>query len=151
MAFFKGQASLELMITLGIVLAFSVPVLFLLLSVTSFGYENTSNAQAEASSRLLAEAMNLVYAQGEGAKRVVLLNVPSTTEQVYAANGEVVVVTKSPQGASHSSAWPTIAKLPPTQGGTPSTPLTRKGLYPLVVFNNHGVVELIDPNLGIGG
>ena len=83
----KGQSSLELLVTVGIVMAFTVPVLFLLLSLTSVGYENTAKAQADASTRSLAETMNFVYAQGDGAKKVLLLNVPASTEEIYVAGG----------------------------------------------------------------
>ena len=47
----KAQASIELMVTLGVVLAFTIPVIFLLFSITSVGYENAAVAQADASAR----------------------------------------------------------------------------------------------------
>jgi uncharacterized protein (UPF0333 family) len=135
----KGQSSLELMVTVGIVLAFTVPVLFLMMSVTSVGYEDTTKAQADASARTLADAMNLVYSQGSGAQRDVLLNVPATTQSISAQNNEVVITIKTAAGV-FEAASPTIAKI------VAKPPMDKKtGLVRIIVKNNNGKVELIDP------
>ncbi len=101
-SFSRGQVSLELLITLGIVLAFTIPVVFLLLSVSSVGFEKASKDQADATSRSLAETINNVYAQGQGSKRVLLLNAPSSTKNITiknsASGGEVIVTIKTSQG-----------------------------------------------------
>ena len=92
----KGQSSLELMVTVGVVIAFTIPVLFLLLSVTSIGYEDMAKAQADAASRSLADTMNSVYAQGNDSQREILLNVPPSTELVRVvetAEGAEVIIT----------------------------------------------------------
>ncbi|HIE56105.1 MAG TPA: hypothetical protein EYP90_13170, partial [Chromatiaceae bacterium] len=100
----KGQASIELLVTLGIVLAFTIPMLFLLLTVTSVGYENTSLAQAEASARSLSDSVNLVYGQGIGAKRVVLLNLPSNTNSIEIGENEVTITLTTSSGVFEASA-----------------------------------------------
>jgi uncharacterized protein (UPF0333 family) len=137
----KGQSSLELMVTVAIVLAFTVPVLFLLLSITSVGYEDTSKAQADASARTLADAMNMVYAQGSGAQRGIMLNVPASTEEVsvQAAQpdgkaGEVVVRIRTSAGIFEAVA-PTIASVKDTK-------IQKSGLFLVVVKNNKGKVEI---------
>ncbi|VVC03517.1 Uncharacterised protein [Candidatus Bilamarchaeum dharawalense] len=106
----KAQSSFELLTTFGVVLAFTVPVLFLLLSFTSIGYEDASKAQADASARTLADTMNSVYAQGAGAQREILLNVPVSTEDIYASDGEIVVRIKTNNGDFDAVA-PTIARI----------------------------------------
>lgn len=133
----KGQSSLELLVTVGIVIAFTIPVLFLLLSVTSIGYEDTSKAQAEASSRTLSDTMNSIYAQGPGAQREILLNVPPSTEEVYAKNGEIVVRIKT-SGGSFDAVSPTLAKI---SGGT-QTLGSKNGLFKMLIKNVNGEVEL---------
>jgi len=136
----KGQTSLELMVTVGIVIAFTIPVLFLLLSVTSIGYEDTAKAQAEAASRTLADTMNSVYSQGDGAERRILLNVPASTERVYATDeGEVVVQIKTAAG-SFEAVHPTIAEV-----GSPSDLGETTGLFLVDVENDDGEVELRVP------
>lgn len=137
----RGQISLELLITVGVVLAFTIPMLFLLLSFTSIGYEDTTKAQADAASRTLADAMNTVYSQGPGAKKEILLNVPASTQEVYASAGEAVVHIGT-SGGPYEAASPTFAKI-----SRDSQPLGKKsGLFVVVVrTNNVGEVELFDP------
>ena len=133
----KGQSSLELLVTVGVVIAFTIPVLFLLVSVTSIGYEDTSKAQADAASRSLADTMNSVYAQGNGAQRELLLNVPPSTEQVRiveTAQGTEVIVSIRTSGGTFDSSSPSIARI---KGF--SQELTKKaGLFTLCVRNDNG-------------
>ncbi len=141
----KGQSSLELLVTVGVVIAFTIPVLFLLLSVSSIGYEDTAKAQADATARTLADTMNTVYAQGPDAQREVLLNVPASTESLYAADGEVVIRIRTSTGSFETSS-PTIAKI-----GAGSRIIEGKsGLFKLVVRSIRGAdgkieVEILDP------
>ncbi|MEW6036124.1 MAG: hypothetical protein AB1529_05915 [Candidatus Micrarchaeota archaeon] len=137
----RGQTSLELLVTVGVVVAFTLPVIFLLLSVSSVGYEDTAKAQADASGRTLADAMNAVYAQGPGAQRELMLNVPPSTEAVYAADGEAVVRIKT-AGGSFDAASPTIAKIGPLSESIED----KRGLFKVVVrANSNGEVEIDDP------
>jgi len=141
---FKGQSSMELLITLGVVLAFTIPVLFLLLSVMSVGYEDTTKAQADAASRSLADTINLIYAQGDGAKKTVLINVPPSTEEVYVQSnpnggGEVVIRIKTSEG-SFEAVSPVFARINGKQDVG-----ERSGLFAILVYNNDGEVELIEP------
>ena len=110
----RGQASMELLITLGIVLAFTIPVVFLLFTVTQVGYEDTAKAQADATSRSLADTLNFIYSQGEGAKRTILLNTPTSMETLTIGNGEVVARIKTSDGY-YDGVSPTFAKI---SGGT---------------------------------
>lgn len=142
----KGQSSLEVLVTFGIILAFTIPVLFLLLSLTSVGYEKTAAAQADASARSLADTMNFIYSQGPGARKSLLLNVPPSTQEVYAANGEAVVRIKGSAGLQDLPS-PTFAKI---SGGKQTTrsPATgqRTGLFIVVVENQGGEVKLSVPS-----
>jgi uncharacterized protein (UPF0333 family) len=105
----KGQSSMELLVTVGIVLAFTIPVAFLLLSLTMVGYEDASIAQADASARSLADSINVVYSQGDGAKREMLLNLPSNTEAVHIGENEVVIEVRTGSGI-HQAAAPYFAE-----------------------------------------
>ncbi len=138
----KGQSSLELMITVGIVIAFTIPVLFLLLSATSIGYDDTAKAQADASARTLSDTMNSVYSQGPGAKRLILLNVPASTQEIYASGGEAVVSIKLGSG-QFDAASPTIASI----SGDSSTLGAKTGLIMVSVEADEatGEVRLVDP------
>jgi uncharacterized protein (UPF0333 family) len=143
----KGQSSLELLVTVGVVVAFTIPVIFLLLSVTSVGYEDTSKAQADASARTLADTMNSVYAQGGGAQREILLNVPPSTEQVRVvktADGTEVIVKIKTSGGSFEAASPSIAKI---QGFSQEVE-KKAGLFTLCVRNANGEVQIIESSCG---
>ena len=61
----KGQASMELLITIAVVLAFSMPVILLFLSLSEFGLEKASLAQADSAARKLSDNINDVYSQGK--------------------------------------------------------------------------------------
>lgn len=142
----RGQSSLELLVTVGVVLAFTIPVLFLILSISSVGYEDTAKAQADASARTLADAMDSVYAQGAGAQREVLLNAPPSTKGIYASKEDVggeVVVDIQTSGGGFEAVSPTIAKI-----SSGSQRIEDKGgLFRVIVqTNSKGEVELIDPN-----
>ncbi len=130
----RGQASMEMLITIGVVIAFTIPVVFLLLSVSSVGYEKAAKDQADASARSLADSINNVYAQGDGAKRVVLLNAPTSTQEISINDGEVVVDIKTSSGEYDGTA-PVFANV----SGVPT--LTGKaGLIDLNVTNSGGQV-----------
>jgi hypothetical protein len=138
----KGQSSLELLITVGVVFAFTIPVLFLLFSITSVGYEDTARAQADASARSLADSVNLVYAEGSGAQRVLLLNVPASTEDIYVSSSEAVVRIKTSSG-EFDAASPIIARV---AGGPDGMHIGKiSGLIEVVVRNNNNEVELSVP------
>ena len=136
----KGQISFELLVTVGVILAFTIPVLFLMLSMTSVGYEDTAKAQADAAARTLADTINSVYSQGPGAQRSLLLNVPATTENIAVINSEVVVKIRTGKG-SFEAAAPTIGKMSPDL--TKSNLGKKNGLFKIIVHtNDQGEVEL---------
>lgn len=144
MRHFKGQGSMELLVTIGIVLAFTIPVLFLLFSITSIGYESTAKAQADASVRSLADTMNFVYAQGPGAEKVVLLNLPASADSLLAkrsagSSGGEAVVSIHTSGGAFEAASPTFAVV-----STSNKPISKTGLFEVIVKNVNGEVELIE-------
>ena len=94
----KGQMSLEVLITLGLILSFSIPVLFLLLSVSQVGYETSSLLQADAAAGILSDSINDIYSQGPGAKRSLSLNVPTNTDSVIILENEVIIRLRTSSG-----------------------------------------------------
>jgi len=134
----RGQISLELLITLGIIIAFTVPIVFLLLSVTSVGYEKAARDQADASARSLSDTINIVYAQGNGAKRIILLNLPSSTDQLKVSASEVSVIIKISSG--------TYEGVSPVFGNVETFDLSgankKTGLFAVSVENVKGKVRL---------
>ncbi|MEK6982377.1 MAG: hypothetical protein AABX38_05585 [Candidatus Micrarchaeota archaeon] len=100
----KGQSSLELLITLGVVLAFSLPVVFLLLTVSQFGFEDTSKFQADATAIKIADTINEVYAKQSYAKTTLLVNLPANTKEIKINGQEVIVEINSASGVYQAAA-----------------------------------------------
>lgn len=87
----KGQISAEMLISVGVVVAFTVPVLLLLISLSQFGFERSATLQADATAKSIAENVNEVYIQGANAKRAIFLNLPTGTKTVKVDNKEVSI------------------------------------------------------------
>jgi len=132
----RGQASMEFLVTLGIVFAFTVPIIFLMFTISELGYEDTARAQTDASARSLAETLNFVYSQGDGAKRVILLNTPPSTSELIIGGGEVTVVMSTSDGIYEGVA-PTFADVYPDP-----TELEKSGLFFVIVTNEGGQLTI---------
>lgn len=106
----KGQSSVEMLVSLGAIFAFTIPVLLLLFSVTQYGQESAAISQTQATSRVLADAINDVYAQGPYAQKVILINIPSTVTELKIENNEVILQMKITNGV-YDAASPIFAKM----------------------------------------
>lgn len=129
----KGQVATEFVVTLGMVLLFAIPVIFLLFSISQLGYEDSTLAQADASSRTLAETINFVYSQGDGAKRVVLLSTPPSTQSIVI--GKEVSVTIATSRGPYTASAPIFGQAEPTT-------IRKSGLFPIEVRNSGNRVSV---------
>lgn len=119
----RAQVSLELLVTLGVVVAFTIPVVLLLLSLSQIGLENATLVQADGSARALADSINEIYAEGSGAKRTVLLSLPISTQVLHIGNREVTIVIETESGEYHAVA--------PLFASVEETTLEKRGLVAL--------------------
>ncbi|MEM3422181.1 MAG: hypothetical protein QXF35_00305 [Candidatus Bilamarchaeaceae archaeon] len=133
----KGQIAAEFFVTLGVVLLFTIPVVLLLFSISQLGYEDSTLAQADAAARSLAETLNLVYAQGSGASRIMLLSTPPNTESINIGNKEVTISIKTSKGFYTASA-PIFASIDQQKV------IKRSGLFQLLVYNKDGKVSVTE-------
>ncbi len=108
----RGQISLELLVTFGILLAFTVPIIILMLTVSQYGYEDAARAQANAVSKTIADSINEVYTQGPYAQRVLSVALPSNTESLRIADNEVTLTLRTSTGVYEASS-PFFAKVEP--------------------------------------
>ena len=106
----KGQASVEMLATVGIVLLLLIPILFLLLVGAQVRFESLSHIQAASASRLLADSINEVYLEGDGATKVALINLPSNTKSVAFSENEVILTIETSSGESEIT-YPFFGKL----------------------------------------
>ncbi len=127
----KGQVATEFVVTLGMIMLFVIPVVFLLFSISQLGYEDSTLAQADASSRALAETINFVYSQGHGAKRVLLLSTPPSTQNIVI--GREVSVTITTSKGPYTASTPIFAQ-------AELVTIRRSGLFPVEVRNEGNMV-----------
>jgi len=110
----RGQAALELLVTVAIILAFTIPVVFLLMTVAQYGYEDTAITQADASARMLADNINDVYWQGTQAKRSILISLPANTKEIRISGNEVVITVVTSSG-EYETVSPVFAQVEDTE------------------------------------
>lgn len=94
----KAQASMEMLITVGMMLAFVVPISLLLLTTSGQNFEEVSKHQAQVTVQKIAHAVNTVYLEGEGSSKNVLLNIPSNTKSLEIRSSEVLLILNTAQG-----------------------------------------------------
>ncbi len=132
----KGQISMEMLITVGMVLAFTLPIVLFLFTATSSSYEETTKAQADAAARVLSDVINEVYSQGSGAKKTIALNLPSSTKTISVKNGEVIVVISS--GAVYTATYPVFAEIDDFD-----LSINKGGLQRFEIINDGSTVQVI--------
>jgi hypothetical protein len=103
----KGQAASEMMVTIGMILVFVVPIVLLLLVGAQARFESLSQVQAASTARIVADSINEVYVEGRGpidnspgASKVAILNVPTNAEKLEITGKEVVITLYTPSGPS---------------------------------------------------
>lgn len=137
----KGQASVEMLATVGLVLLLLVPILLLLLVGAQIKFESISQVQAASAARVMADSINQVYVEGPYASKVAVVNLPSNTRQVALTENEIVVTLEMRDGETQVT-YPFFGELE-AQGNITG----RRGLLPIgfsagkegkVVFNYEG-------------
>lgn len=96
----KGQSATETMVTIGMVLVFVVPIVLLLLVGAQARFESLSHVQAGSCARIIADSINEVYAEGPGASKVAIVNIPSNALLVSISENEVTIALSGSNGQS---------------------------------------------------
>ena len=120
----KAQVSVELLVTLGVVIAFTIPIVLLLLSVSQLGYESTTLSQADAAAKMVADNINEVFAQGLQAKRTIVVSFPTNMKSFDVKGNEVIVTLRTSTG-DYQAVSPIFAN------ATLSNQINRTGLLTL--------------------
>jgi len=124
--------------TVGLVLLLLVPVLLLLLVGAQVRFEDLSNIQANAAARVVADSINQVYIEGNGASKVAVVNLPSNTAHVSFSENEVILALQSGNALTEVS-YPFFGKL--ADGETENRIEGRRGLMPIRFYNEGGKVR----------
>jgi len=130
----KGQASVEMLSTVGLVLLLLIPILFLLLVAAQIRFEDLSLIQASSTCRIMSDSINEVYLEGGGSSTVALINLPSNTNSIKFTENEVVLSLQTRSGETQIS-YPFFGELSPNLVGTEIT--GKQGLIPIRFYAHY--------------
>jgi len=106
----KGQASMEMFTTVGIFIAFLIPMILLLITLSGQNFEEVSKAQSAVVTAKLAQNINSVYLGGSNTTKQILINLPSNVKSLNISNGEVKISLNTMSGITEES-YPIFANL----------------------------------------
>lgn len=109
----KGQTSFEMLVSLAALLAFSVPVVLLVLSSSQLRLEDLSVFHGRTSVQQLSDAINEVYLEGAGSQRTLLVELPSNTQNLT-FSGNTVTLYLSTQNGVYQISHPVFAAVKPS-------------------------------------
>jgi len=155
----KGQASMEMLMTVAGFLAFLVPIVLLAFSVINLNKEDISKYAAESMVNQIASEVDNIYAQGYdtsssvGASSIIYINIPGNVEVISFANKTITAHLKI-GGAPYDAVAYVNAPL--------SKEITnikdKHGILPIRIFANLGgdkgkktVVNIADTTATEGG
>ena len=133
----KGQAAVEMLTTVGIMLVLLVPLTLLLFTIANQNFEEVSKSQADISVKTIAHSMNNVYLGGSNTTKSILLNLPSNTKSLNISDGEVKMYLETSAGVTEAS-YPFISTLEDQAGYD----FVKKGLFWLTINNQNNEVVL---------
>jgi hypothetical protein len=136
--FLKGQASVEMLATVGLVMLLLVPILILLLVGAQVRFEDLASVQASASARVMSDSINEVWVEGQGSSKVAVVNLPSSLEEISFTGNEVVLTLRS-GGAQTQVTYPYFGKLADDDQDEKIT--DKRGLMAIRFYNDGGVVR----------
>ena len=87
----RGQAAIETLVMVGFAIAFMIPLVLLFFTATSSETGKTSIAQAKSSVRLIAVEAGEIYLQGNGSRKMIVVNYPDGIINGSAGDGLVVL------------------------------------------------------------
>jgi len=111
----KGQASMEMLMTVGGFLAFLVPIVLLAFSVMNLNKEDISRYAADSMVKQIASEADVIYAQGyskeesTGASSIIYINIPNNVKRIDFEAGTVVAHMEV-NGATYDAVAYTNAK-----------------------------------------
>lgn len=125
----RGQVSMEMLITVGIIIAFTIPVILLLLTVSQLGYESSMLTQADSAAKTLADNINELFIQGPGSKKTVIIAFPINMQSLSIQQKEVVIKLNTSNGL-YEAVSPIFAN---ASIPNPASLRGRTGLLPLTL------------------
>ncbi len=97
----KAQASVEMLATVGMVLAFTLPIIFFFLTASQYKLDILSELQAQAVVTTLGDAINKVYTEGPGSFKTILINIPPSTQKLEIKNKQIILTLDNGEGITY--------------------------------------------------
>lgn len=134
----RGQAAVETLATVGLVLLLLVPILLLLLVGAQVRFGDLANVQANAAARVMSDSINEVWIEGPGSSKVAVVNLPSNLVDVSFTGNEVVMTLQSGSGQTQVT-YPYFGKL--AEADQDANITERRGLMAIRFYNEAGEVR----------
>ena len=135
----KAQSSFELLVSVGAFLLFMVPMVFLMLSASQGGLETLSVYSSRNVVQSLSDNLNEVYLQGDGAKRSIILDIPTNARKIYVGNHTATISIMTSSGIYEVS-HPFFANV--SEFNISSSTRSISGLTAVILTMNNGKVEI---------
>jgi hypothetical protein len=94
----KGQVATETLVLAGFIIAFSVPIIFMLYAATNMRTEDVAIEQAGVTTKALVDEANELWVQGNGSARIVLVNFPDRLKNITVEGREIVFTLDTSKG-----------------------------------------------------
>jgi len=117
--------------TVGIVLLLLLPLLMLLMVGAQVKFESLSQIQASSVARIIADSINEVYLEGNGATKVALVNIPSNTKSITFSDNEVIVSLETSSGPTQIT-YPFFGKV--SEATLDLNITERRGIMPITFY-----------------
>ena len=93
-----------MLVTIGVILIFVIPILLLLLVGAQARFESLSHVQASSVIRIISDSINEVHIEGPQASKVVIVNIPTNTRYLNITENEVVMTLETRNGPTDIAA-----------------------------------------------
>lgn len=94
----KAQVAFESFVTIAVLIAFTVPIILLILFFSSFKLEDLSLFHGKSTLQYLSDNINKIYLEGNGAKRTLLIDLPSNTQELIFSNNKITLILSTSNG-----------------------------------------------------
>jgi len=152
----RGQSSTETLVMVGFIAAFSLPIIMLLYGATNTNGDELSLSQARVDVQNIADVANELYAQGAPSNRVILVNYPSSLQNITIrqgtnakATGEIVFTLNTTKGNTQIVAntfFPDVLDAP-----TKHLDDERRSAGAITINSGLHVINLTATNITVGG
>lgn len=132
----RGQVAFETLVTVAAFLAFSLPIVLLLMSLSGLKLEDLSHFHAKGTVQHFSDTINAVYLEGENATRSIILNIPSNARNLTVLNNTVTLKLITSNG-QYEVSQPLFANVSDFSN-------SNKGLIRITIKMENGIIKIVN-------